>query len=161
MALAGLLLSGCGGGSDDGGDDKKDSSSDQGQQQDQGQEETQNVDPADLKGSWATEGNAKILAFNQGGVGLSGQDVGTTCAGKVGSGQPISFSLKCQDGGAEFSKGEVRSLEGDKLTVAWGNGETESFTRGPADMPSVPEDLPTSPEDLPSADVPTDAAELP
>ncbi|MFD1833270.1 hypothetical protein ACFSJS_27055 [Streptomyces desertarenae] len=106
-----------------------------------------------VDGTWSS-GNgedALVLSISGGQAALLGA---TACTGPVDTGaDPVTFSLTCGDGSTDRTKGTVESVDGKNLTVDWGSGTTDTFTRV-----EVPTGLPTEIGDLPTeiGDLPTD-----
>ncbi|MBN3930853.1 hypothetical protein IQ279_14640 [Streptomyces verrucosisporus] len=154
MATA-LLMSGCGSGGGSGEPEPKPSS-------EQTAEPT--GDPGGeaatggVNGTWSAEGDGKAMVLSISGdqAALLGE---TTCTGTADTGaDPVTFALKCTDGSTDRTRGTVKSVEGESLTVAWESGTTDTFTK--VEVPEVSTEIPEIgdlPSGLPSdLDLPTE-----
>lgn len=154
VAAAGLVLTGCGGGSDSGGDSKdpKPSTSQATPPSSPSQEAPKEAtgDLKKLAGTWVdkeamTGQSGKMLGLvilkNQVATAGSGKDA--SCQGAfTGDKLPASFSLKCQKPGAGYDQGKVTKVQGQELTVSWQNGKTQTLTKS-GKPGQAPTDLPT------------------
>lgn len=99
------------------------------------------IEPGSLDGGWTTDAlhadqGLLILSVAKQDVMLVGK---TSCTGKAATeADPVTFSLKCKDGSADFATGTVDSLAGSTLKVTWASGKTDTFTKGPdvGDLPT-------------------------
>ncbi|CAL9495161.1 hypothetical protein SUDANB106_03345 [Streptomyces sp. enrichment culture] len=148
VLAAALLVSGCGSDGGSGETEPKPSS-------EQTAEPT--GDPGDeaatggVNGTWSAEGGGKAMVLSVSGdqAALLGE---TTCTGTADTdADPVTFALKCTDGSTDRTKGTVKSLKGESLTVAWESGTTDTFTK--VEVPEVSTEIPEIgdlPSDLPS-----------
>ncbi|MCI0385959.1 hypothetical protein [Streptomyces sp. CNQ085] len=104
-----------------------------------------------VNGTWSAEGGGKAMVLSVSGeqAALLGE---TTCTGTADTGaDPVTFTLKCTDGSTDRTRGTVKSLEGERLTVVWESGTTDTFTK--VEVPEVSTEIPESgglPSGLPS-----------
>lgn len=146
-AVAGLLLTGCGGGGN-GGEDKNTekpapSATPSTEAPDGGGSDGGEVTVADLEGGWATDAlhtdqGLLILSISKTEAMLIGKN---SCGGKVAEGKPVTLSFQCKDGDTAHSKGTVKRLDNKtkKLTISWASGKEDTFTKTdtPTNMPTV------------------------
>ncbi|WP_143688628.1 hypothetical protein [Streptomyces barkulensis] len=150
-----LLVSGCGSGGGSGEPEPKPSS-------EQTAEPT--GDPGGeaatggVNGTWSAKDGDKamVLSVNDDQVALLGE---TACTGTADTdADPVTFALKCTDGSTDRTKGTVKSVKGESLTVAWESGTTDTFTK--VEVPEVSTEIPEVgdlPSDLPSGlELPTE-----
>jgi len=151
VALAALVLSGCG--SDDDGDSDS-SAQDTGTQQSESSEQQESTDPdaeesedansaggEGVEGVWSTSETFADPADNQLVIsqGLAGLVLGSAPDGTGntvcnGTATGTSLSLTCLDGSTEHAEGTL-ALEGDTLDITWGSGGTETYYRQDIPVP--------------------------
>ncbi|MTE20479.1 hypothetical protein F0L17_15455 [Streptomyces sp. TRM43335] len=99
-----------------------------------------------VDGTWSSGdgGDALVLSVGDGQAALLGA---TACTGTVSTdADPITLDLTCGDGSSDHTEGTVRSVDGEELTIEWGSGTTDTFTRIeiPTEFPSeTPVEPPT------------------
>ncbi|POX41762.1 hypothetical protein C3486_07375 [Streptomyces sp. Ru73] len=140
-AVAAVLLAGCSSGGDENGSGAKGSATPSPTASSAGETPGGDVSLASLEGGWTTHARAAdqgllILSVSKREAVLIGKK---SCGGKVTGDKPLKLAFKCADGDTEHAEGTVRSLTGKKLTIAWGSGKEDVFTRteGTTDLPSI------------------------
>ncbi|MER6911097.1 hypothetical protein ABT354_05415 [Streptomyces sp. NPDC000594] len=88
------------------------------------------VDSTSVQGRWAgkTEGTGLLITVTGTKVTLVAGG-GTACAGEVADHGDLMLSLKCPDGATERTMGTIKSADGERLVVDWGNGLTDSLAK--------------------------------
>jgi hypothetical protein len=148
MAVAALLVSGCGSSGDKGGKgDKADKGG--------GKEKETPTSPApsadekkgSLPGVWQTTagGEKLVLVIAQKKATLfHGKGGKKACTGSV-LGEPATLTLKCPNGvNAERTNGTVEKVEAKTLTVSWNGGAKDDYTKAA----EAPKFLPKDPEKI-------------
>lgn len=148
--IAAVLMTGCGNGGKDGGDAKKNdaapSAGSGSQQQSQAPAADGGADAAALQGSWAKGGfltkDLVILAVAGDHASVSAAPK-VACSGKVvTTAKPVTLDLKCLDGGTEYAKGTVKSVDARSITIAWASGKEDVLKKDteagkPAGLPKT------------------------
>jgi len=148
MAVAALLVSGCGSSdskNDNGGKDKG-GSSEQPSQDKSGKPPSGGDEKGSLPGVWQTKvgGEKLVLVIAQGKVTLFHGDNKKACTGSA-LGKPATLTLKCPGGtDEERTNGTVESVRAKTLKVSWNGGASESYTK----VADAPKFLPKDPEKL-------------
>lgn len=153
MAVAALLVSGCGGSSDD----KGDSGGKGGKGSGKEKETPASPAPSDdksgggkkgsLPGVWQTAAGGEKLVLvvaGQKATLFRGKDEKKACTGTA-LGDPGTLTLKCPGGThAERTNGTVEKVEAKSLTVSWNGGAKDDYTK----VGEAPPFLPKDPEKL-------------
>ncbi|MGW8379262.1 hypothetical protein [Streptomyces sp. ODS28] len=119
VASAGIVLTGCGGGSEGGGDKAEPKPG----------QESPGGKPGELDGIWATDvkaavkgGKGLVMTLSKGKAVLSEK---TLCTGALSEGgTEATVSFKCPDGNTDFAKGTLKPGAAKQMTVTWANGKS-------------------------------------